>query len=337
MRFFKNTFVIGFAIISVLLVASATASAEESTSAQGLQISPAKVELNAAPGKTYDIKLSVTNVTSSELVYSSTVSDFSAADETGSPKITIDTSMPKTASIRSWVSGMDEFRLNPRQSMTIDAHISIPLNAEPGGHYGVLSFSGAAPDVEGTGVGLSASAGVLMLIRVDGDVTEEASIASFYSGNLDKPNFFFESSPIPFVVRVKNEGNVHIKPVGSIEVSDMFGNSVASVPVNDTKSNILPDSIRRFGGSKSDKLQISTKGLMFGRYTAQLTLGSYETTGKTLARSISFWVIPYKLVLAVVIAIGAIIFIIRRSMRLYNRRVIERYKNENGYKKSGKK
>ena len=339
MKLLKNTFILIFAIASILFVGVKPVCAESSSSAQGLQISPAKVELNAARGKTYDIRLSVMNVTSTKLVYSSTVNDFTAAGETGSPKILTSTSMPATASIRSWVSGLDDFTLNSRQSNVIYAHISIPLNAEPGGHYGVLSFSGTAPDVNGTGVGLSASAGVLMLIRVDGDITEKASVASFYSGSLNKPSFFFESAPISFIVRVKNEGNVHVQPIGTIKVSDTFGNSVASIPVNSSKSNVLPKSIRRFGGggtTSDEKLQMTSKSLLFGHYTAQLTLG-YGLTGQALTSTISFWVIPYKLILIIILILGTVFYIIRRMVKIHNRRVIERYKNENGHKKNSKK
>lgn len=336
MKLFKNILIIIGAAISLGLVFTPNANAQDVSSAQGLQISPAKVELNAAKGNTYSVKLTVTNVTSTELVYTSSISDFKAAGETGSPKITVDTTMPSSASIRSWVSDMPDFTLGAHESTDINAQIVIPDNAEPGGHYGVISFSGSAPDISGTGVGLSASAGVIMLIRVDGDITESASLSSFYSGSLDNQSFFFETGPIPFVVRVKNDGNVHIKPVGTIEVRDMFGNSVASVKVNNSQTNVLPDSIRRFGGSTSDTLQLPSKGFMIGLYTAQLTLG-YGQTGQALTSSISFWIIPYKAILIILLVMGTIIYIVITILKVYNKRIIEKYKNENGQKANNKK
>lgn len=323
MRFAKKSaFILAAVFVAVVLVGR-TSYAESSSSAQGLQISPAKVELNTAPGNSYSIKLMITNVTDSELVYSSAVSDFKASGETGIPKISIDKTMPATASVRSWVDTISKFSLGSHQSKDVYAEINVPTNAEPGGHYGILSFSGTAPDVSGTGVGLSASTGVLLLIRVDGAVTESAKIASFYSGKLDKPLFFFESSPIPFIVRVQNNGNTHIKPMGNIEIKDMFGNSVATVPVNKTATNVLPDSIRRFGGSDADKLQMTSKGLLFGQYTAQLTLG-YGTTGQAITGTLSFWVIPYKVILTVLLVLLTSIFVFRRLIKTYNKRIIEK-------------
>jgi hypothetical protein len=198
--------------------------------------------------------------------------------------------------------------------------VNVPSDAEPGGHYGVLRFSGRAPDLENTGVGLSASTGMLMLIRVAGDVKESASLAEFFTASEGNQTSLFESSPIGFVTRIKNDGNIHVKPVGLIEVRDAFGNSVSTVTVNDTKSNVLPGSIRRFEGSiKQD--------WMFGMYTADLTLG-YGTTGQALTNTITFWVIPYKLILTVLIGLITLVFIASRLIKVYNKRIIAKAQHE---------
>lgn len=314
--------------ITVTLIAlggfgTATANAQTSSAnaAQGLEISPTLVELNAMPGNTYNIKLKLRNVTASDLQYSTSVDDFAASDETGSPHIIVDSDLPETASIKTWFDDVSKFTLKSRQSLEVEAQITIPKNAEPGGHYGVLRFSGAAPEIESTGVGLSASAGVLILVRVDGEISEKAGLASFFSADADgKQNSFFEYSPITLVSRVENEGNIHIKPVGSIELKDWFGNIVKTMPVNDTKSNVLPDSIRRF----------ETKfegGWMVGLYTANLTLG-YGTTGQAITNTISFWVIPYKIILAGLAVLVTMFYVLKIMLRSYNRRIEEKVKHE---------
>jgi len=299
----------------------ASAQSTSANAAQGIEISPALVELNAAKGNTYVVKLTVTNVTSSDLAYSTSVNDFTAKDETGSPQIVLDSQLPETASIKTWLGTVEGFTLKSRQSRTINVQVTIPEQAEAGGHYGVLRFSGRAPELENTGVGLSASAGVLMLIRVDGAITEKASLVSFLSVKDDTQRSFFETSPIGFVTRIKNEGNVHIKPVGSIEVRDMFGGLVATIPVNDNKANVLPESIRRFEATYSSSW-------MIGRYTADLAVG-YGTTGQAITSTISFWVIPYKILLAALLLLGTIIFVMSRLLKVYNKRIIAKSKNEN--------
>ncbi len=309
------------ASVSILSGLVATrVSAQAANAAQGIEISPALVELNAAPGKTYNITLKLTNVTASDLVYSSSVDDFNAADESGSPHIILNSQLPETASIRTWLATVPEFALKTRQPKVITSKITIPANAEPGGHYGVLRFSGRAPELKDTGVGLSASAGVLILIRVDGTVVEKASLASFFSAQNDKQSSFFEAGPVKFVTRIKNEGNIHLKPVGSVELRDMFGGIVSTMPVNGDKSNVLPKSIRRFEAQYNNTW-------MIGRYTADLTLG-YGTTGQAITNTISFWVIPYKLILASLFILATVVYILKRLIKVYNRRIIAKSKNE---------
>jgi hypothetical protein len=292
--------------------------------AEGIQISPALIELNATRGKTYNLNLTIMNVTNSDLIYDAMVDDFNSTSETGSPHIITDNTLPPTSSVVTWVAGIPEFTLHSKQSKSVVAQVTIPANAEPGGHYGIIRFSCKAPNLSDNGVGLSASAGVLLLIRVDGAITEKADLASFYSTQNDKQSFFFENGPINFVTRIQNTGNIHIKPVGSIEVHDMFGGLTATLPVNSDQSNVLPNSIRRFESQFNEDW-------LFGRYTANLTLG-YGTTGQAITSTISFWVIPYKIVLVGLLALATLIFIFSRLIKVYNKHIIEMSKKENASK-----
>ena len=333
MRFFKIVF--GFITTTLMfgafLAVPVNAQASNADAAQGIGISPPRVELNAERGGTYNIQLNITNVTSSDLVYDSSVNDFNSANETGTPNVIFNSTLPAVSSVITWVVPIPQFTLAAHKTKAITAQIIVPANAEPGGHYGTIRFSGTAVRPESTGVGLSASAGVLLLIRVSGAITEQASLASFFSAQNGKQSFFFENGPITFVARIKNEGNIHIKPVGSIELRDMFGNLMSKLTVGDIESNVLPNSIRRFESQYNNTW-------MIGLYTANLALG-YGTTGQAITGTISFWVIPYKLILAGLLVLATIIYILLRLLRVYNRHIIEKAKNEssNKNKKHNKK
>lgn len=316
------------AIIAVGIVAPSGAQAQSvGDASQGLEISPALVELNAEPGKTYTLKIKVTNVTVTKLTYTTAINDFTSQGEAGSPRILIDSTLPASASVTGWISALSGFTLDSRESRTLEATVNVPADAEPGGHYGVIRFSGRAPELEDSGVGLSASAGMLVLIRVAGDITESASIAEFFTAKKGDQTSLFEAAPIEFVTRIKNDGNIHVKPVGTIEVTDMFGNLTGTVSVNgDTKSNVLPDSIRRFETS------LNPDGWMFGAYTANLTLG-YGTTGQALTKTISFWVIPYKLIAVILVSLITLVFIASRLIKVYNKRIIAKAHHENNKNK----
>ncbi len=323
----SKLFILPILLISIVILGSSSTGAVSSNEAQGLQISPTRQEFNASRGDVLTINMKVMNVTASDLVYSTSVSDFSAKDESGSPSINNDDKLGENASVRTWVETIPSFKLTAHQTLELTAKVTIPDNAEPGGHYGVISFSGSSPELQGTGVGLSASTGMLLLIRVNGDVVEKAELSSFFTANNGNQTSFFENAPVSFVTRITNQGNIHIKPTGKIEVRDMFGGITQQIDVNADSSNVLPDSVRKFESKLSDKF-------MLGLYTANLTLG-YGTTGQALTSTISFWVIPYKIILAGIFVIGTVIFVAKKMINSHNQKIIERYKNAS--KKSSKK
>jgi Na+-transporting methylmalonyl-CoA/oxaloacetate decarboxylase gamma subunit len=329
--------VISSVILSLFLalVGPSAILAHATDTGQGIQVSPAIVELYATRGKTYTINLRAMNVTDGSLTYNLSVKDFTASGETGAPHVIDNSNLPETASIKTWVSVDSSFTLGSHKEKNVDATVNVPINAEAGGHYGILNFSGSAPNIDTTGVGVTATTGVLFLIRVDGDIVEKADLASFFTSNSNgHQNSFFESGPINFAIRIQNIGNVHVKPTGNIEVRDMFGNVAGNISVNGATppSNVLPKSIRRFD-VKMDK------PWMFGLYTANLALG-YGTTGQAMTNTITFWVIPWKLVLIVLLIIAVIIYLLKRMVRSYNkkieRRVLQQHENKKNSHKQGK-
>ncbi|HUO62031.1 MAG TPA: hypothetical protein VMT96_01085 [Candidatus Bathyarchaeia archaeon] len=316
--FLKAAGLVGAAIGSLSLLLTTAAFAQAGSAAQGIQLSPSIIELNAQPGGTYVLTVEATNVTAGDLNYKISTDDFTAKDETGAPSILQTSSLPPQVSVRTWVSSVPAFNLLSHQSGKVTFRVTVPTNAEPGGHYGVLDFSGTEPKVNGTGVGLSASAGTLLLVKVAGDIQEKAEFASFYTASSSKVTNFFETAPVNFVTRIQNTGNIHVKPFGFIEVKNMFGSTVATLPVNVTKSNVLPNSIRRFDNSFA--------GNMFGPYTATVTLG-YGTQGEVIMASTTFWVIPYRLIGTILLVLAFVLFILRRLLKAYNKRVIKKFQN----------
>lgn len=310
----------GYSIVLVTVVTALVSAAPSyaQSAAQGVQLSPSIIELNAERGGTYTLTVEAMNVTPGDLNYKVTINDFTAKDETGVPKIITDSNLPKEISIRSWVSVIPTFRLDAKQTKKVEFKVKVPQNAEPGGHYGVFDFTGSDVKIKETGVGLTASAGTLVLIKVAGDVKEQASVASFYAASGSKQTNFFETAPVNLITRVENTGNIHFKPFGTIEIKNMFGSLVATLPINKEKSNVLPHSIRRYDNQYSD--------YMFGMYTATVTIG-YGTSGDALMASTTYWVIPYKLIGTILLVLALVVFISRRIQKAYNRRVIKKYQN----------
>lgn len=298
------------------------------TATEGMQISPARVELNAEPGKTYTVPLKVTNVTSSNLTFTYVVNDFGQKNETGTPNIMLD-DVPRSASIKQWVQPISTFNLKPGEEIAFDATLKVPADAEPGGHYGIVRFSGNEPNVSGNGVGLSASAGTIFLVRVAGDIKEQVNLITFSGAKGDSFSNFFESGPVTLVTRFKNTGNVHVKPTGHIEVRDIFGNVAGTLDVNKDLGNVLPGSVRRFESTLKDKP-------LFGPYTAHLSIG-YGTAGQAITEDFTFWVIPYKPILLGLLSIVTLFFVIRLLVKRYNRYIISQVTGNHGKDSSKKK
>ncbi len=292
------------------------APAKAANVSQGLQISPVLFELNADPGKSYVLHLSLLNVTTADLNFKSFVNDFEAADETGTPQVILQGHAPATSSLASWITPPASLTIKAKQTKAFDIHLTVPVNAEPGGHYGVVRFNSSAPQIDQTGVALTASTGPLILVRVSGDIRESLTFKDFFTARGDHHQGLFESSPINIVERIANNGNVHVKPVGDIVVSNMFGKAIANLPINDQKGNVLPTSIRRF------QQQLSKKW-MFGRYTAKAQL-AYGTKGQTLDGQIAFWVIPYRLILFALTIILIITLLLRILIKHYNQKIIKK-------------
>jgi hypothetical protein len=312
--------VIGALAASAMAAPFALAAPSAGSPGQGLEISPPVIELSANPGQTVTTKIRVRNVTKGVLIAKGKADDFGAGtDESGQPKLLLDETGATRYSLKYWVGGVPDLSLAPQELKTTTVTITVPQNAEPGGHFGVVRFTAVPPELEGTGVALSASVGSLILLKVSGAVTEKASVAEFATGTPGSANVafvkhsFFEHGPVGFLVRVKNEGSVHEKVQGTISIKNALGGKAQTVNVNEKGGNVLPSSIRRFEQSLSQKQ-------LFGLYTAKLSL-SYAG-GQKLESSVKFWVIPWKLILLVLVGLVVLAYLLKIGLRRYNEHII---------------
>ncbi len=321
-------FIAALSVIFVVLAPS-FAFAQNNNAGQGLEISPPLIEIKTDPGKTQVIQIRVRNVTTQTLIVRGQVNDFVAAGEDGRPKLLLDSNEQSPYSIKPWIDATSSVTLNPSERKTIDVTMNVPPNASPGGHYGVIRFTGTPPELEGTGVSLSASVGTLVLATVSGDVHEQAHIAQIVTSQNGKNRNTFEYGPVTITTRVQNTGNVHIQPSGTIRVTNTFGKTVATYQFNQDKGNILPQSVRKFNETLNKKL-------LFGRYKIQADV-VYGSNKTITGASTTFWVIPYKLILIVIAAIALLIFMVRRYNRLIVKQATKKKQSNGSTTKKKKK
>ena len=291
-------------------------------SGQALEIAPPLIYLKVDPGQTATTQVLIRDVSSNSLNVSGQVNDFVASGENGTPKILLNDTASNPYSLKGWIVPPATLQLISKQIKTLPITIHVPKDASPGGHYGVIRFTGTAPGVNGNGVSLSASIGALILLTVSGKITEKLNVKEFSVNHNGKTGTLFQSSPLGFVERLNNSGNVHEQPAGLVTVKDMFGRKLATLTVNEPPGNILPASTRKFTQSL-DKSVIGTKHL-FGRYTAKLSLTYGAGNKQTLNASLSFWVIPFKAVAIVIAVLIVAFFALRYALRRYNEAVVKR-------------
>jgi hypothetical protein len=317
---------------TVLLCASTSVPALAATSApktqvapgsgQALEIAPPLITLSANPGQTVKATIKLRDVSKTDLVVTNEINDFVANGENGTPKIITGDDSNNPYSLKNWIAPLPGFTLAPQKIETLNLKINVPATASPGGHYGVIRFTGTPPQLNGTGVSLSASIGALVLLTVNGQLTHKLSVAEFSVNNGGKAGSLFEAPPLTFVVRLKNTGNIQEQPTGRVTVTDMFGKTVAGMNVNVPPHNVLPGSIRKFT-TPLDKTVIGSRHL-FGRYTAALSVSYGGGKQSTLTDSLTFWIIPYKLIAIVIILLIAAFFGLRYAVKRYNRLIISK-------------
>jgi len=314
--FSRLALVIGLVLLpaSSLAVAAAPA-ATQLAPGQGLQISPPLISVAADPGQTVILAIKIRNISGGTLVIHGTVDDFGAKGESGEPQILLDETASTRYSLKYWIATVPSVTLKSQELETLSVPVNVPKNAEPGGHYGVVRLTGTAPSLEGTGVALSASIGTLVLFTVNGDITDHLSAVDITASQKGATHSFFEQGPLTITERIKNDGNVHERPKGNVVITNLFGRQTASLAVDSTGGNILPNSIRKFS-------QDLGKKNLFGRYTVKGSLA--YGNGKTLVLPVtSFWVIPYKLIIATILIITALFFLLRFGLRRYNAYIIK--------------
>lgn len=295
-------FVIGFVLaasLSMFAVVQIKAQ-DNGGSGSGLSISPTRTELNVQRGASEKVEVNIRNVTRGAIIAKPFISDFESDDATGEPRLYASTDKRNSASINSFVSGLQDVSLNPGEDKNLTYTVNIPGDAAPGGYYGAITFRAVPANQAGPESGevaLTANVASLVLIEVPGDITEQIQVTSVKVLKDKKAGSFFTNKPTNVGIAVKNNGNSFSKPFGTISVTDMSGKQVYSYELNNStpRGNILPKSSRTF----TDELKNISKP---GRYTVTANV-SHGTGGEVLTQKVSFWYIPVWLLIALLVLI----------------------------------
>jgi len=304
-------------------------------SAYALTITPIRIELKSNPGTTVEANVTITNEQKASANFYPSFANFEAQGESGNPTFSDD-----SHDLASWMSTDQLVHLEPNESKTVKIKISIPSDADPGGHFAAAFFGTLPPNKSGNGqIGIGAKTGTLILLSVNGDVKESAGLLDFYP--LDHKTFY-NTLPVSFSYRFRNDGGDRIKPAGSITMHDIFYIPEDSIDANPSSGNILPNSTRRFGvdwiKSPRDKEYTEPTGVFakffgtalyewhnyaFGPYFVKLNL-LYGTSATRVSKMAFIFVFPWQLLICLAIILIIIFWGGKKLIRRYNRHIIQK-------------
>lgn len=261
----------------------------------GITIIPPKFELFANPGDIVTETIRVKNESPDPMVFGILVEDFSSAGEEGSVVLEEGES-DSSYSLKSWIEpSANNLTLQPNEEQVFPFTITIPRDAEPGGHYASILFQIGEGQAEAGVTSVQHRVGSLVLLRISGNVVEDANIETF-----DAP-VYSTSAPVVFNLRVKNDGTTHIRPSGTIIITNLFGQKVDEIPLN--SANVFPGAIRKMETEWNP-------GSVLGHYTATL-VASYGQQSLPLTTATKFTVAsPIAAIMLVVGVVAGIIFLI---------------------------
>lgn len=288
---FKRIAIAAVATVALLSTGFGIVTAQTTTGAgNGFRISPVRSELTIEKGKSQTLTITIENPTDSNVTATPIVNDFISSDrENGEPRLILDDTSPSPKnSFKTLVESISSVPLGPREKKDINVTIRVPQDANAGGYYGAVRFAPGTTTGSGN-VGLTASVGTIVLITVPGDLKEKIDLVQLSAAQNGSLKSFFTGGEVSIVTRIKNDGDIHVKPFGKIVIKNMFGKTVKEYEVNniDPRANVLPDSIRRF----EDAIAKPGKG-WFGRYTVTAHIAPSQGSGQIINGQATFWYLP---------------------------------------------
>lgn len=243
-------------------------------SAQAFTMSPVVADVKIDPGSSRAGMVTITNDEANAQTFYISIQKFIPSGDSGQQQFL---SPSDTSGLPNWISfDRPSFMLRPGESRQLPYTIAIPKDATPGGYYAVVFFSNVPPGTAATNVSVGARTGLLFFVTVNGQLNATLRLNDFA---LETPPQI-DRLPASFRVLLQNIGNVHAVPEGTVTVRNMFGSTVARIPLNEMKNRILPNSQRRFVLNWYKELPATGSGFWHdaGEEWRNFAIGPYRAT-----------------------------------------------------------
>lgn len=306
---------------------------------QAISISPPVMEIDIIPGNSVEKTIEVGNETDQEKFYTIGIGKFEMIGEEGYQKF-LPIKEGDDFGVASWIKYEENnIVVSPKGSKKFTFTVDVPENADPGGHYASIYFSVGQLVEEGAEnsmVGVEAQIHSLILVRVAGDIMEKAEIESF---GIRDGKTSINRLPVALVWKLKNSGNVHVRAQGNIEIKDAFGRRIELIDANPKNYRTLPEATRKIetwwgdmpnadGGGSGNFFQEAKKefsNFAIGKYNAKLDIVYGEGNKNFLSKEISFWIIPWRILVLALIVFVVFVAVIILFVRKYNKWIVRKH------------
>lgn len=198
--------------------------------------------------------------------------------------------------------------LEPSKNIKLKYTIEVPEDATKG-EFNAEIFLISESDVQQniTAAFTSLAAGTPFLIQIGEDFVENAELLRFTT---DKKTY--EKIDVNFLTKIQNLGDTHITPTGEIIIENIFRQEVARVPFNKNNQSLLRDNIGNYEDYWDQSSYLSpNKAIALGPMKAKLlvTYRTFQPGFAVLNGEASFWIIPWKIIIAILLALVLAIII----------------------------
>ena len=219
-----------------------------SPSAHCFNVSTNRIEISVPPSVVYEGDITVTNTEKKELEFKLRTENWFAAGQGLAEEKT---------NVSKWLKISPlEFELRANEAKKTHFTVTIPRDTR--GELSAMIFIDGKPKMTTeAAVGINTSIGIPIYAMIKGTERFKASVEDLEVKN---------NSPLELNIKIKNSGNVHIRPDGVISIKTKGGKKLFTVPLNEYHYPILPDSSRVLEVKSRERRDK-------GEYTADIKMG----------------------------------------------------------------
>ena len=263
-------------------------------------VSPSTIDMVSSGAEVLESSFTIFNTSANAQTYFLDLLAFEPSGEDGTPAFTPEKS--SDSAFLSWIAfPLQEVPVPALSTVDVPFRVAVPDDVAAGTYYGAITVSTAPSEVVATnGATIEATTAILVFLTVEGETVEKLELLDF--------TFEQTGSTLPFGTfryRLQNQGNVYLVPDGTVRLTGLFGQTIASVDANEAQGRVLPSSTRTFEVALNpgecswlDRARHQLRYLLFGPVKAELAL-TYGQEGSITSQT-TMQILPTELLAVLV-------------------------------------